>query len=124
MRIVVTGAFAALLVLGACGRGAGADAAGAASFAAMGVGLAAADRKLTRDCWGQCLNGLMCDHERGVCVEHAPCGGRCRGDERCEEGAVGRCVPILGLVSGQATDAAPPEDAAVGGDAGADGSGS
>jgi hypothetical protein len=79
----------------ACGHGAATNYGGAASFAAEGAGLTALDRKLTGDCWGQCLNGLVCDHQRGVCVERAPCGGRCAPTERCREGTVDRCEPIL-----------------------------
>lgn len=70
--------------------------AGAAMSAGLGVAGAGVNRAVTKDCWAQCLNGRVCDHETGMCVERTSCGGRCTKDERCDEaGAVGRCVPLF-----------------------------
>lgn len=87
-------ALLAVLVTVACGSSS--NYAGAAAAAGLGVGAAGINRAITKDCWGQCLNGLVCDHNRGICVERAPCGGRCGPDERCEEsGAFARCTSLV-----------------------------
>src|SRR4051812_37455660 len=72
------------------------EVAGAAVSAGFGVVGAGVNRAVSKDCWAQCLNGRVCDHETGMCVEHNSCSGRCATDERCEErGPVGRCVPLF-----------------------------
>ncbi len=88
-----------LLAAGAIACGGKSDYVGAALTAGAGVGAAGVNRAITKDCWGQCLHGLVCDHGSGLCVERAPCGGRCGPDETCEEGAVARCVPAFGFTT-------------------------
>jgi hypothetical protein len=89
------------LSLGACGRG---DYLGAAVTGGLGVAGAGVHRATTKGCWGQCMNGLVCDHASGMCVEHPRCNGKCARDERCEEGTVARCVPIGELPSTNAPE--------------------
>ena len=89
-RGVVVFALLALAV-GACGRS---DYLGAAVTGGLGIAGAGVHRATTKGCWGQCLNGLVCDQASGMCVEHARCGGKCGRNETCEEGTIARCVPI------------------------------
>jgi hypothetical protein len=77
-----------LLACGCHGDAAGAVVTGAAAVAAAGV-----NRAVTKDCWGQCLHGLVCDRASGLCVKRPPCGGACPADETCDDtGAAERCV--------------------------------
>jgi hypothetical protein len=41
---------------------------GAAVTTGIAVAAAAANRAATDECWGNCLNGFVCDKARGVCV--------------------------------------------------------
>ncbi len=102
MRIVTFVGLTLGLTLVACGAG---DGAGAIATAGMGVAGAGVYRATTGGCWGQCLNGLVCDRASGMCVKHSMCTSRCAMHERCEEGVVGRCVPILDSTAGIAVDA-------------------
>lgn len=83
------------LVVLAAACGSKHDYAGAAATAGLGVAGAAAYRATTGGCWGQCLNGMVCDRASGMCVAHSTCTQGCAPNERCQEGVVGRCVPIV-----------------------------
>ncbi|HEX7600518.1 MAG TPA: hypothetical protein VF316_02890 [Polyangiaceae bacterium] len=83
-------AAAFVVVLGCGGHG---DGAGAVVTAVSAVAAAGVNRAVTKDCWGQCLGGLVCDRESGVCVKRPPCGGVCKDDETCDDtGATERGV--------------------------------
>jgi predicted esterase len=66
-----------------------------ATTSALAIGATAFYRATQGGCWATCRDGRVCDKESGTCVERPPCGGRCKSDERCETGAVDRCVPVL-----------------------------
>jgi dienelactone hydrolase len=66
-----------------------------ATASAFTVGATAIYRATQGGCWATCRGGWVCDKESGTCVERPACGSRCKSDERCETGAVDRCVPIL-----------------------------
>ena len=57
-----------------------------------GVTAAAVNRERTGDCWAQCSSGMICDRERGVCVD-AECAPACSAGQVCEKLSVGfACV--------------------------------
>ena len=103
-------AFAVLLGCGGHG-----DAAGAVVTAVTHVALTGVNRAITKDCWGQCLGGLVCDHASGVCVKRPPCGDVCKSDETCDDtGAAERCVRKEGswwAIRDAGTDAGDAGDA-------------
>ncbi len=84
-----------LLLAVGCGGASSDSTANAIVGTAAAVAGAGISRATTKGCWGQCLSGLVCDHQSGMCVRNTPCSKRCAVDERCEEGVVARCVPLL-----------------------------
>ena len=85
----------------------------AAVMAGTGVAAVAVNRKVTGDCWGNCLGKTTCDRDSGLCIPR-PCGDECRYDEVCVNE---RCVFRPREQPGSAIDA----DSADGGDEQGDG---
>ena len=77
-------------VLQGCAASTGAVA-NAALNTAVGVGAAAGSRA-AGGCFAACPDGTACNRATGYC-DAIPCRGACAPNERCEPGAVERCVP-------------------------------
>ncbi|HEY3497844.1 MAG TPA: hypothetical protein VGK73_24265 [Polyangiaceae bacterium] len=70
--------------------------------AAVGTGIAVAatgiHRAATKDCWGRCSPGYLCDQESGLC-ELGECLPRCEAGDHCvrDQRKLAYCVRDAGL---------------------------